>query len=120
MAFDKAFFYITAIDNKGQMAGKYKRLTFFYSEVPGAVDKDGSAIGPIRAASITARGYWGDFPSKLDLEGILDSLGFDMRGFDVFTPRKVLHSEYDTRYGKQSRDTYIYEQPTIALPASRF
>lgn len=34
MAFDKAYLYLTAADENGRISGKYKRLSFFYSEIP--------------------------------------------------------------------------------------
>ena len=64
MAFDRAYLYLTAADSNGSMAGKYKRLSFTYSETPGGTDETGCAIGPTRTVTITAKGYWGDFPSK--------------------------------------------------------
>lgn len=116
MAFDRAYLYLTAADSNGQFAGKYKRLSFSYSEIPGETDKTGNAIGPVRMVSITARGYWGDFPSRLDLEGILFTLGFDMTRIDVFRPSETFHNERKTNYGARSTDTYIYKQ--IKIPVS--
>ena len=118
MAFDRAYLYLTAADSNGSMAGKYKRLSFTYSETPGGTDEAGSAIGPVRTVTITAKGYWGDFPSKLDLEGILFTLGFDMTDIDVFKPTKALHKENKTRFGHWSTDIYTYEQAKIRVPAS--
>ena len=78
MAFDRAYLYLTAADHNGNFAGKYKRLSFSYSEIPGGTDEAGRTIGPVRTVSIAARGYRGDYPSRLDLEGIHFTLGFDM------------------------------------------
>ena len=78
MAFDRAYLYLTAADSNGNIGGKYKRLSFSYSEIPGGSDETGHAIGPVRTVAITARGYWGDFPSKLDIEGIVFTM-YDAR-----------------------------------------
>lgn len=118
MAFDRAYLYLTATDGNGQFAGKYKRLSFSYSEIPGGPDKDGNAIGPVRTASITARGYWGNFPSRLDLEGILCVLGFDMTAIDVFKPAETFHNERKTNFGFRSTDTFIYKQIKYPVPTA--
>ena len=118
MAFDRAYLYLTAADNDGRIGGKYKRLSFFYSEIPGGPDENGHSIGPVRTVSITARGYHGDFPSKLDIEGILSTFGFDMTRVDVFKPAKTTHKESDTPFGHRSMDTYIYTQAKFPVSAS--
>ena len=118
MAFDRAYLYLTAADSNGNIGGKYKRLSFSYSETPGGSDETGHAIGPVRTVAITARGYWGDFPSKLDIEGILSTFGFDMGRIDVFKPAKVFHRESNTQFGHRSTDTYIYNQVKFPVPAS--
>ena len=117
MAFDRAYLYLTATDDNGRIAGKYKRLSFFYSEIPGGTDEAGHAIGPVRTVSIMANGYWGSFPSKLDLEGILSTLGFDMTSIDVFHPTDTMHNESKTQYGHRSKDVYIYNQAIFPVPA---
>ena len=116
MAFDRAYLYLTAADNNGNVGGKYKRLSFSYSEVPGGSDETGRSIGPVRTVAITARGYWGDFPSKLDIEGILSTFGFDVTEIDVFKPAKTMHKESTTQFGHRSMDTYI--QAKFPAPAS--
>ena len=118
MAFDRAYLYLTAADNDGRIGGKYKRLSFYYSEIPGGTDETGLSIGLVRTVSITARGYRGDFPSKLDIEGILSTFGFDMTRIDVFKPAKAIHRESDTQFGHRCMDIYIYSQAKFPISAS--
>ena len=103
-------------DSPVMVVGKYKKLLFSLSQKTGGRDADGNATGPVLVASITGWGYRDSFPSKLDITGILEALGFNVEALDVFKPSQVIKRNEGAPYVNGYGDIFLYEQPVFPVP----
>lgn len=104
-------------DSPVMVVGKYKKLLFSLSQKTGGKDADGYAVGPVMVASITGWGYHDSFPSKLDIMGILESLGFNVESLDVLKPSQVIKRNDGAPYVNGYGDIFLYEQPMFPVPS---